>query len=434
MTQWSNWSGRVVTRPSAIYQPQSEQDLARWIKDQTGPVRVMGAGHSFTDLGAADEGGTIVLLDKLDGVVEADWERKLATVRSGTKLYALGPSLYQYNLALNNQGDIDRQTIGGAVGTGTHGTGADLGALSSEVAGVRMITAGGDIVDVDSERDPDLIRALQVSLGACGIFTQIKLRCRNKYRLAERRWLMPLAEVLERLDELSQATRHFEFFLFPYADLAMCKSLEETDAQSREPRPVADLKAYGEKITREDRLFDILCDVVRRFPFLRGPVQRYMTSTQGEVNGRPKWSFEAFPSPRNTRFNEMEFAVPRHLGETCLQDIIKMIRSNSLNITFPIEYRLVKGDDGWISPFSGRDSATIAVHQYHKQDYEPFMRCVQDIFRSYRGRPHWGKLHWYADHEFAELYPRWEDFRQLRAEMDPAGKLLNQHLREIFRA
>jgi len=112
--------------------------------------------------------------------------------------------------------------------------------------------------------------------------------------------------------------------------------------------------------------------------------------------------------------------------------VLDTISGNGIDVVFPLEYRYVRGDDLWLSMDEGGDRAAISVHRTASEDYRPLFEAVEPIFWKYGGRPHWGKVHSLGCAELTKLYPRFEDFRALRAEMDPAGRLLNPHLRNLF--
>jgi FAD/FMN-containing dehydrogenase len=145
-----------------------------------------------------------------------------------------------------------------------------------------------------------------------------------------------------------------------------------------------------------------------------------------------RWSHEIFPNPRPTRFNEMEYAVPREKGAECVREIVETIRKQKINTGFPIEYRTVAPDDVWMSPFYKRPSATIALHQYHRVDTTRLFEATEAVLRRYEGRPHWGKRHTRSGSELAQLYPEYERFCALRKKLDPDGKFLNSYLAKMF--
>lgn len=432
MISWANWSGWVKAAPQKYERPSNEAELIAALRDGVAPVRVVGSGHSFTALGETD--GTLISLDAMQGVIATDAGALTATVKAGTKIHALGRPLYDAGLGLKNQGDIDRQAIAGAVGTGTHGTGPTLGSLSAEVKGFRLVTAAGEALDCSAASNADVWEAGRVSFGALGVMSAITLGVRQAYKLRERNWVMPAAECWRDLGKLRDEHRHFEFFWFPYADSVVAKSLDETSEDVSAPLTSELMAARGERVSADQRTFGIGCEVARFAPGLSGPLQRFFTRASMGASSRARWSHEIFPSARNVRFNEMEYAVPAANGADCIREVAEAIRTRKIGGVFPIEFRFVKGDDIWLSPFYKRDAVTISVHQYHRQSYEPLFQAAEAIFRRYGGRPHWGKLHTLKAPDFERLYPRWGDFQALRRRLDPAGKLLNPHLRNVFGA
>ncbi len=398
---WNNWAGNISAAPQQIARPGSEEELAALVQKaaQSGQsVRVVGSGHSFQPLCATD--GLLLTLDDLQGVVSADSTSGLATVWAGTKLHALGGPLLAADLALENMGDIDRQSVAGAISTATHGTGAALRNLSSQVVGLRLVTAAGDVLEIDGDSAPATFKAAQVSIGSLGIITQATLACLPAYRLHERTWAEPFAECMERLDERIAATRHFEFFWVPGEDVAACKALQPVETESWQVPE--DLSGLSERLRR-----------------YIGPE-------------RVDWSYRIFPSERNNRFVEMEFAVPAAAGPACMQEIRALMQEKHPAVQWPVEYRTLAADDSWLSPAYQRESVTISIHQAVDLPYAAFFADVEAIFRNYRGRPHWGKLHSLTAADFVALYPRWNDFLAVRQELDPTGCFVNEHLQRIL--
>lgn len=433
--RWRNWSGRLSAVPARYELPASEEALSALLRETGGSVRAAGAGHSFTPL--AESRDLLVSLDRLAGVIEHDAAAMRASVWAGTKIHALGAALHARGLALLNQGDIDRQTIAGAVSTGTHGTGAALGSLSSAVTGLRLVLADGSTLDCDEARDPEMLEAARVSLGAFGIITRLTLQCRAPYGLRERGAVMALEDLFRNIDRLRDATRHFEFWWFPYSDGAICKFLEE--GEPPRPRRSPEEMSRGGTMDEEQRLFLQLNELARVVPLLAAPINRAVTAaaakgmTKAGNENRPlRLSYEAFPTPRLVRFNEMEFAMPAKAGADCVREIVAMIRKRRIATAFPLEFRYVKADKGWLSPFYERDSVTISVHQYAKIEPGPLFAPCEEIFRRYEGRPHWGKMHSHGPSDFARLYPKWNDFLALRQRLDPRARFLNFYLGNLF--
>jgi FAD-linked oxidoreductase len=427
--RWSNWSGGVSCKPRRVAAPRDEVELAATIRQAEGTVRAPGTGHSFTPV--HDSGGTLIDLSAFTGLKRVDKDAGTATLAAATQLWRAGPLLHEQGLGLKNMGDIDRQTLGGVVGTGTHGTGRTLKNFSAEVAGFRLVLASGEVIECSAADNPDIFNAGRTSLGTLGVMTEITMSVRPAYKLVEKNFLLPIGELLRDLDTHVASNRHFEFFWFPYAEVAICKSLNETDRDAPAPRSAEQMRARGEKGSTDQALFGAINEVLPYAPFLLNPAHKLFSRFMPGPD-KVRWSHEIFPSPRTTRFNEMEYALPYERGPEALREIVDTIRKKRINTGFPIEYRTVAADDVWMSPFFGRESATIAVHQYHRVDTRRLFDACEAVFRSHQGRPHWGKRHTRTAQELGELYPKFDEFRAVRRRLDPEGKFLNAHLRAMF--
>ena len=427
--KWSNWSGGVTCKPRHIIAPKDEVELAAAVRTSEGPVRTPGTGHSFTPLN--ETAGTLIDLKAFTGIKGVDPEKQTVTLGAATPLWEIGPLIHPLGYALKNMGDIDRQTLAGVVGTGTHGTGPTLKSFSAEVAGFRLLLASGEVIHCSPDENADVFAGGRTSLGALGVMTEIAMHVRPAYKLVEQGFLLPIEELFEKLPGLIANNRHFEFFWFPYSDRAVCKTLNESEEPAPAPRPAETLRARGEKGGAESTLFASINEILPYAPFLlKGAHGLFSTAMSGP--NRVRWSHETFPSPRPVKFNEMEYAVPFGQGPETVREVVKTIRTRNINTGFPLEFRTVAADDVWMSPFFERQSVTIAVHQYHSVDTKTLFDAAEAIFRSVDGRPHWGKRHTRSGHELSRLYPKYEDFRALRRRLDPQGKFLNDHLRALF--
>jgi FAD/FMN-containing dehydrogenase len=390
---WTNWAGAISSAPRRIVRPRSEDELAAAVADSTHrgeTVRVAGSGHSFVPLCVADD-GTLISLENLSGVISADREARQAVVWAGSRIFELGEALRGAGLAMTTMGDIDRQAIAGAIATGTHGTGYTVQSIPNQVVGVRIVTAGGEVRELDLARDGDAMRAARVSLGALGVVSQVRLGLVPAFRLHEHTWFEAPDECMARLDERIHATRHFEFFWMPARDACFMKTLEPT---GREVDPMPEVK--GQRID---------------------------------------WSDRVFPSERNVKFNEIEFSMAAEEGPACFAELRALILGPYRGIVeWPLEYRTVAPDDIWLSPAYGRQTVSISAHQAAELPHEAFFREVEAIFRAHRARPHWGKWHKHRATELRALYPRWDDFQRVRSEMDPREVFMNGYLRGLFLA
>lgn len=425
---WRNWSGYVSCPHATVSQPDSREALAKLLVKaaQTGAsIRVAGAGHSFTPLVQTD--GTIVSLDRMQGLIDVDATRRIVRVHAGTRLSTLGAALAQHGLAMENLGDIDVQSIAGATSTGTHGTGITLGNLSTQLASFTIMDADGNEIVADTRQNAELFTGGRIGLGALGIVTELALNVVPSFRLKLQRGKMGLDECLAQAATLVQRHRSFEFYWLPHTDAVLTKAWDIT----AEPPTRGSWKRQITEDLLENTAFGLLCGIGRRLPSTCPSLSRLCASLLGH-DEHVDASHRMLSTARRVRFNEMEWSVPAEQGEQVLREIGALIAKRTFPLMFPIEYRWVRGDDIWLSPDYGRDSVRISVHQYRGMPFEQYFDAVQAICLRYEGRPHWGKVHSLRGKDFAKRYPRWDDFLALRQRMDPHGRFLTPYLRALF--
>ncbi len=427
-TPWRNWAGTVAASPAAIHYPASEaaiQEVVRAARAAGQGLRVVGSGHSFTPLVAT--GGTLASLEHYTGVERIDQAARQATVRAGTPIRALGAALHAAGLAQPNLGDIDVQSIAGAISTGTHGSGATLGSLSTQVATLTLVTADGSLRTCSPEVAPEVFRAAQVSLGVLGIISRVTLQLVPAFTLDYTWRKMSLRAVLANVEQHVAEHRHFEFFWMPYTDAVLAKFMDPTPLP---PRGRSLWRRFNDGVL-ENGVFWLLSEYSRHVPRQAPGVSRLIGALVS--SGRTlDSSHRIFATERLVKFVEMEYAIPRAHFAAALEEIDATIRRQRFQVHFPIECRFVAGDDIFLSPASGRDSAYIAVHMYRGMPYRRYFAAMEAILAKYEGRPHWGKLHTRRAADLRRLYPAWDRFAAVRQTLDPTGLFLNDYLRTLF--
>ena len=427
---WRNWTGDQRCRPAEVVRPRDRDELAAAVAaaaEAGRKVSIAGAGHSFTEAALTD--GTMIDLAALSGTIDADPASGLVKVRAGTVLADLNEELHRLGLAMENLGDIDRQTIAGAISTGTHGTGAKLRNISAQVEAVELVGADGGVRELDSS-GPDLLRAARVGLGALGAISAVTLRCVPAFTLLRVDSPQPREQVLDDFDRRAEANDHFELFTFPYADSALVLERNRVEGP---PQPRGRVASYLNDIVLENWALEALSAAGRRAPRAIPGLSRLAAAlaSGGKTTDR---SDRVFASERRVRFTEMEYGVPREHGPEAARRVIEWVRVNRYPVFFPIEMRVAAGDDALLSPSHERDTAYIAVHQYRGMEWRPYFEAVEEIMRDYGGRPHWGKRHFQTAETLAPLYPQWAKFQAARDELDPGRVFTNEYARRVLGA
>ena len=434
---WRNWAGNQRSYPARIERPTTEAEVVDLVRRAVADdlrVRVVGAGHSFTAVARTDD--VLVSLDDLVGVVAVDDHTGRVTVRAGTRLCDLNPELDIRGLAMPNLGDIAYQSVAGAISTSTHGTGLGFQSIAAGVVGLRLVAGDGAIVMLDDDHDPDLRDVARVGLGALGVVTEVTLQCVPAFNLYAVDEIMAVDDAVAAFDGWAGSTDHVEFFWMPHTGLAQVKRNTRT---TEAPPPARNLrhsarrrwKRFKNKELLENVAFGAMNHLGRLWP---SGIPRLNNLVFDEV-GRAEYltsSYEVFASERRVRFLEMEYAVPREHGLEAFSRVRSLVDTLDRPISFPVEFRILGGDDIPLSTAEGRDTCYIAVHVFRGTPFEQYFRGVEAIMDHYQGRPHWGKLHFQDTDLLAHRYPQWGRFQAARDRLDPTRRFTNQYLETVL--
>ena len=409
---WQNWAGNQSCRPRRWVQAETEDDVVEAIRTanrEDAPVRVLGAGHSFSPVCVTD--GVLISPELMKGVVSTDPDTQRVVVRPGTRIRELGDPLWDAGLCLTNQGDIDSQHIVGAISTATHGSGKKLKCFAAVPVRFRVVLPSGEVVEVD-ESD-DLMPAMRVSLGLLGVITEAELQVRRSFAMAERLEFWTLDEVLDPWEENFENLRHFSFFYHPHAESPDRLFMPHPEGRSAEDMSM--VKRYYEYAADDlDNAEKIIADE---------GYQRF---------DRP---YRVYPDPDfhgQIVMRELEYMVPFEKGRDAFLALRTLIREDFPENRFPIEVRSIAADDAWLSGFYQQDSISISICGHEGLDYRTFLAAVAKVLDPFDGRPHWGKVFYQDRERLRQLFPRFDDFVRVRRELDPDNRLLGPQLAPLF--
>jgi L-gulono-1,4-lactone dehydrogenase len=428
--RWNNWAREQFCTPAVIARPRTREGMIETIlaaRERGERVKVAGSGHSFTGIALTD--GTMLSLEGLHRILDADPAAGRVRVEAGIVLGALNRLLDErYGLAFANLGDIDRQTLAGSISTGTHGTGIGFENVSAQIEAVETVDAEGNLHRLSEGSDSDGFRAARVGLGALGAIYAVTLRLVPSYTISRLDHPVPLARILDELDDKVDALDHFEFYVFPHTDTALCRESTRTEEPPRPPRPAS---RYLREVVLENWLSAGFSAMARAVP-AAGPTLARLAARNFSNASKVDRSYRVFASERRLKFTEMEYGIPRRHAREAVERVLEVASRPESRCVFPIEVRFVKGDDALLSPSHERDTCYIAVHQDRKLDWPSYFREVEGILAGYEGRPHWGKRHELTAAELAPRYPRWEEFRRVRRRLDPAGAFANEYTDRVL--
>ncbi|HET9075757.1 MAG TPA: D-arabinono-1,4-lactone oxidase [Acidimicrobiales bacterium] len=431
MGGWGNWAGNQTVAGITVERPGDTEDVAAVVRRAVASgsrVKAVGAGHSFSGIARPEQ--VMLDLSALQGLHTFDRDSGLVTVGAGTSLRRLNDLLAGVGLAMPNLGDIDAQSLAGAISTGTHGTGAKYGGLSAAVAGLEMVMADGSVLTCSPAEQPEMWSAARVGLGALGVITRVTLRCVPLFALRAEEGPMGLDELLDRFDELVASSDHFEAYWFPHTGRALTKR----NARLPLAEGLDRLPGWKEWLNDEflsNRVFGWVVELGKRKPSLI-PAANGLAARALGSRSFTDLSFKVFTSPRRVRFREMELAVPRPAAAVAIREVVDAVESSGMHIAFPVELRVAAADDIPLSTASGRDSAYLAFHVPASVDHREYFRLVARVLDGYGARPHWGKIHELDAELLRTRYPRFDEFVRLRDAVDPRGLFSNGYLDRVL--
>ena len=389
--EWKNWSGSIAFTPESKETPKDEEEVRQLVLKalkKGKKIRMVGAGHSSVPLVQTDH--ILLAQGKLKGVVGHAPSQNRVDILPGTDIKEVGQALIKLNLSMHNTGDVDMQFLGGAFGTGTHGSGKTLQNLSGIIRGCRMVDGKGNIREI-TEREPDLLNAAKISLGALGVFTQFTLQLNPARKYLRQEHCTHVDNCLENLDALINGNEIFDFYWYPRSDLVKLRICNPAE------NGVPDIP-YGK--------------------------------FEKEASG---WLYEILPQDRDLKYEEMEYILPIDAGPACFQEVRQRVKEKHRHyVGWRTLYRTIAADEIFLSPYYKQDSVSIAVLQNNELEYKSYFEDIEPIFRAYGGRPHWGKKHSLTADDLKPLYPEWEKFMEIRREFDPEGIFLNEYLNQIL--
>jgi L-gulonolactone oxidase len=445
--RWRNWGRTFVTRPDQLLFPRSAEEVMAIVRAARAAgrhVRPVGAGYSYAALVQTDD--DLLSLDELVGLERIDLAARLAVFRAGTRLHRVVAELAEHGAALANLGDIDRQTLAGAIATGTHGTGIEIGSTSSQVVGLTLVDGTGEMRELDARRTPTLFPSAQIGLGALGVVTSVTLAVEPMYHLHVERGAEPLDSVLRDLSRLVRSHRNFEFFWFPQDVLAYTKRMRcaypgtvgpsgavESPSAVTGPMtgPVTRAMRWVNDVVVENGAVWAACEMVRRWPALR-PGWLRLGHVLAPRSSAVLRADQSYATPRLVRHFETEYAVPMARAQEALAALVERLRTFPVTTMFPLEVRFTKGEAIPLSATAGRETMWVAVHTYAREPYRDYFDACETLLLAHDGRPHWGKLHRLRAPELRGLYPRWDEFQAARRQLDPDGVFGSDYLSELL--
>lgn len=423
---WISWNGNITHKVNTFYSPKNEDELVQAVKESHS-VRITGNRQSSADIIAGTD--DLISLEHYNSKVSIDSSRYEITVQAGMVLADLLDLVDQQQWTIPALPDINTITVGGALATGTHGTGREALILSGYMVKCRVVLASGEIAEYD-ETNPEL-EAIRVSLGVLGIFSTVTFRCEPRWNLQLEERPMRDEKWLSTYREMLKNNKFLRILWLPHTDFGYVITGNEADTpleKARIPWYVKYRRALSAKLykrTVNNPRFTVFANKVIQKLFFNHRQTNFGSLYDATVT-----------KSRGSTLELAEWTVALDRFDNLFSDLKMALNSldNEAYAHIPMDIRFICADKSWLSYAYERDCVTIGCVSRvaeHADSYEAF-NVIEDVFRKHEARPHWAKRHKMAGYELEEIYPKWESFIELREKLDPTGKFLNEYLKKVF--
>ncbi len=449
---FSNWDYSQFLNPDAFHQPSSQFELIEIIKQahlRNESIKVVGAHHSFTAITNVPQKHSkfghnrtrrLLNLDYLDRVLKIEplvdptnrYVKAEVTVEAGIRLYKLLEELHQRNLTLLSHGSVLEQSIAGAISTGTHGSSIHYGTLSTFITSLDLLLANGTLVHASAKENRDLFNAARTGLGCLGIITTVAIKVGERFYLHEKQFMLSWEELQQQADALIQNNDYVKFWYAHHTNSFQVYIQNRIEGEA--------LQKYWHLYTKSSiqKFFEyqlVHSYIVPTAVYLRSflkeswiPHINVLFKTLWPTQESVEKSSDLLVIPvRLSIHAEMEYTVDYKDWKKYMQLIIDSEKNQVFD--YISEIRFVKRDNIWLSPSYQRDNCYITLTMYKLDHHKYFKRMHERITKELKQvRPHWAKLDFFSKGQFNDKYPKFEQFRAMRRQLDPQGMFMNEYL------
>jgi len=441
---WKSWNGLITHPYENLAKPSTSDELFSIVKDAPS-LRVLGTGKSSADICAGTH--TLIDLSGLDNTPVLDESRTRVWVGAACQLSELIAFLARSGLGFPALPDLDAITVAGAIATGTHGTGRVALSLSDYVEAIELVDANGTLLTIDRGHDVELMDAAAVSLGLFGVSLRLCFRVEPLFDLQvterpspDNEWSAHWREDLEQHDFLRVLWLPHTGWGYRISGDKVVANQSGTSAAGlagSSPNPFS-LKAPPRHHRYRRDVSSLFYRNTWRLPSSTVVANRLIAGLFfGSTVRRLGSLYETtVTKSRSTTLELAEWTVSFDRFDACFAELRRAFGGFGSRgfAHIPMDVRFIRSSSAWLSNAYGYDTVTVGcVSRYPpKADEHVAFKVIEEVFLAYGGRPHWAKRFSSGRETLQGLYPRYQDFVELRRRLDPSGKFLNSRLAQWF--
>ncbi|MCG7496557.1 FAD-binding protein [Vibrio sp. Of7-15] len=451
----SNYQGTYTCQPEGIYDPASIEEVQAIVEDAIARGKTIMTGNrkfaSQIDAACAGDDQIQVTLKKMNKIVHFDADNKLVTVEAGMRFNDLNDFLREQGYGINMVTELAIFTIGGMLGSGTHGSTLDKPSnmLADYVTEMKVVDGNGDVRVLTGE----LLNAARVNLGVLGVVVEVTLKIEDAFKVK--------ADVTGYMSDKGLEEAVLDIARNNYsANIAWFPGLGRYTTTLYNPVPLETpglaYNAQADVSDAQEFFFGLLFNAAHEFPgtglqclaakarYQARAKSYFRDSVTGKKVSDPighsdQMQYFKCKDPNKCIWDRLPIALQEVAIEIerlpdWIRDVRKIVAAHP-KTCFPLNgiyFRFGKASDSYLGMSAGRETAFVGIEYTLRQEgkkepknYYVNLEIEQMSLRKYEARPHWGKNSVAIFEDMPSRFPMWPEFLQAKAELDPYNVFTN---------
>jgi len=431
----SGW-GRFPVETCRIFRPEKPASLPAILGSGAESSYIArGLGRSYGDA-SLNGGGGVIALERLNRMIAFDDATGVLECEAGVSLAEILDCFLPRGFFLPVTPGTKFVTLGGAIAHDVHGKNHHrVGALSNFVLDFRLRTARGEVLACSREENSEAFWATVGGAGLTGFIVSARLRLQRVETAHVLVDFLKVAHVEEAIDAMEESDHRYEFSVAWIDCLAKGKALGRSVLMRANPALASDMpKGSGDPLSPKRRTerpvpFDFPAGLLN--PITVGAFNALFYGWHRTISGRLA-DIDSFFYPLDSirdwnrmygrrGFVQYQLAFPKETSRAGLGEVLQRVSASGRGSFLGVLKRFGNATAGLLSfPFPG---FTLALDLPVNDGLVPFLAGLDAVVLSHGGRLYLAKDAVMTRDSFAAMYPRLDEFREIRARLDPRNLL-----------
>lgn len=394
------------------------------------PVIARGQGNSYGDA-PLNENGHIILMERLDRILEFDPEAGFITLEAGATLKQVLSFIVQQGWFLPVSPGTQNVSMGGCVATDVHGKNhSAVGSLANHLRWLELILANGTTLRCSPQESPEIFWATVGGMGLTGIIGTVSLRLKpihSTSMIVKQQSFTNLEQLLQLLDSsldeynigwldtLNPSENNDYQGIFSCAQHAKNEELTNHQAAIKNPK-----KSFSIPINIPWRLLNKTG--VRLFNKLY-----YQKQCKKKSPFATHYQNYFYPLDTLSNWNQLygrkgflqyQCVIPKNVAKEAIEKILALFKNANYPIFLATVKKLGPGNAGFLSYATEGVTLALDVPMSNTRLFD-LLNEIDELVLLYQGRVYLAKDFRLTASMFQKMYPQHEQWLKIKNAIDP---------------